>query len=269
MTYNVAAYVNKTTNFNFIRVLSDIWQMAKRNLIRYSRQPVLLGVTFVQPTMFVILFVYVFGGAIKVPGGNYVNYLLPGIIIQAVLFGAAQTGVGLSEDMKEGLIDRFRSLPMARSAVLAGRITADLLRNVFVLATMIAVGYAVGFRIQTDFWSALLGVGLALAFSFAVMWIMAIIGLQMKNAETTQVATMIATFPLVFVSSTFVPVETMPKWLQAFAEISPVTVTVDAIRGLLVTGQYIRVVEHSIKETKLFYRLFLTQVTLLTTGLVI
>jgi ABC-2 type transport system permease protein/oleandomycin transport system permease protein len=238
VTSNVSTNINKVAGSKFVWTLSDIWEMAKRNLIRYSRQPVLIGVTFVQPIMFVLLFIYVFGGAIHTPGGNYVNYLIPGIIIQAVLFGAVQTGVGLSEDMKKGLIDRFRSLRMSRSAVLAGRVTADLVRNVFVLAIIIGIGYAVGFRIQTDLWSALLGVVLALAFSFAMMWIMAIIGLLVKNAETTQVGTMVITFPLVFVSSAFVPVETMPKWLQVLADINPVTVTVDAIRGLLVSGQY-------------------------------
>jgi ABC transporter DrrB family efflux protein len=233
---NISAKIKNNSGFYW--TISDIWEMAKRNLIRYSRQPVLIGVTFIQPVMFVLLFVYVFGGAIQTPGGSYVNYLIPGIIIQAVLFGAVQTGVGLSEDMKKGLIDRFRSLSMSRSAVMAGRVTADLVRNVFVLAIIMGIGYAVGFGVQTSFGEALLALVLALAFSFAMMWIMAVIGLLVKNAETTQVGTMVITFPLVFVSSAFVPVETMPDWLQAIANINPVTVTVDAIRGLLITGQY-------------------------------
>jgi len=236
MSVNIATRINKVSGLNW--TISDIMEMAKRNLIRYSRQPVLIGVTFIQPVMFVLLFVYVFGGAIQTPGGSYVNYLIPGIIIQAVLFGAVQTGVGLSEDMKKGLIDRFRSLCMSRSAVMAGRVMADLIRNVFVLAIIIGIGYAVGFRVQTSFGEALLASVLALAFSFAMMWIMALIGLLVKNAETTQVGTMVVTFPLVFVSSAFVPVETMPKWLQTLANVNPVTVTVDAIRGLLVSGQY-------------------------------
>jgi ABC transporter DrrB family efflux protein len=236
MSVNIATRINKVSGLNW--TISDIMEMAKRNLIRYSRQPVLIGVTFIQPVMFVLLFVYVFGGAIQTPGGSYVNYLIPGIIIQAVLFGAVQTGVGLSEDMKKGLIDRFRSLCMSRSAVMAGRVMADLIRNVFVLAIIIGIGYAVGFRVQTSFGEALLASFLALAFSFAMMWIMAVIGLLVKNAETTQVGTMVITFPLVFISSAFVPVETMPKWLQTLANVNPVTVTVDAIRGLLVSGQY-------------------------------
>ena len=236
VTYNISTKINWATGFTW--TLTDIWEMAKRNLIRYSRQPVLIGVTFIQPIMFVLLFVYVFGGAIQTTGSSYVNYLIPGIIIQAVLFGAIQTGVGLSEDMKKGLIDRFRSLCMSRSAVLAGRVTADLIRNIFVLAIIIGIGYAVGFSVQTSFGEAFLALVLALAFSFAMMWIMAVIGLLVKNAETTQVGTMVITFPLVFISSAFVPIETMPKWLQALADINPVTVTVDAIRGLLVSGQY-------------------------------
>jgi len=140
--------------------------------------------------------------------------------------------------MTKGLIDRFHSLPMARSAVLAGRTIADLIRNMFVIGIMFGVGYLIGFQVQTNFWSALAAVGLALGFSFAVMWIMATIGMVTKNAETSQMFGMIVLFPLVFASSAFVPVETMPGWLQAFAEISPVTVCVNAVRGLLVTGEY-------------------------------
>lgn len=238
MTTDASADVNTMAGSGFIWLLSDIWEMVKRNLIRNIRQPQLLGFSLVQPLMFVVLFAYVFGGAIQTPGGNYINYLMPGVLIMAMLIGTVQTGVGLSGDMKKGLIDRFRSLPMARSAFLAGRTIADLARNVFAIALLIGAGYAVGFRIETDPWSALGSVGLALAFSFAMMWIMAIIGLLTKDAETTQVVAMITVFPLVFASSAFVPVETMPGWLQAFAEINPVTVTVNAMRGLLITGEY-------------------------------
>jgi ABC-2 type transport system permease protein/oleandomycin transport system permease protein len=238
MTTYAASSVDKTASSGFAWMLGDIWEMTKRNLIRYTRRPQLIVFSTIQPVMFVLLFVYVFGGAIQTPGMDYVNYLMPAIFIQTVLFGTIQTGVGLSEDMSKGLIDRFRSLPMARSAVLAGRTLADLTRNVFVIAIMLVVGYLVGFRVQTDVLSAMGGVGLALVFSFAIMWIMATIGLITKDAETTQTMAMVTIFPLVFASSAFVPVETMPGWLQAFAEISPVTVTIDAIRGLMVTGEY-------------------------------
>ena len=238
MTSCPATCTNKTARSGFVWTLSDIWQMAKRNLIHYTRKRQLIIFSTIQPIMFVLLFVYVFGGAIQTPGIDYVDYLLPGIMIQAVLFGAVQTAVGLAEDMTKGLIDRFHSLPMARSAVLAGRTIADLIRNMFVIGIMFGVGYLIGFQVQTNFWSALAAVGLALGFSFAVMWIMATIGMVTKNAETSQMFGMIVLFPLVFASSAFVPVETMPGWLQAFAEISPVTVCVNAVRGLLVTGEY-------------------------------
>lgn len=238
MTTDTSKVTGTMASSGFMWMLSDIWEMVKRNLKRNVRQPTLLGFSLIQPLMFVVLFVYVFGGAIQTPSGNYVDYLLPGILILAVLIGAVQTGVGLSDDMKKGLIDRFRSMPMARSAVLAGRTIADLARNVFVIAMMIGIGYAVGFRIETDPWSAIGAVGIALAFSFAMMWIMAIIGIITRDAETTQVVTLITMFPLVFASSAFVPVETMPDWLQAFAKISPVSLTVDAVRGLLITGEY-------------------------------
>ena len=234
---NISIKIDRANSFTW--TISDIWEIAKRNLIRYSRQPVLIGVTFIQPIMFVLLFVYVFGGAIQAPGGTYVNYLIPGILIQAVLFGAVQTGVGLAEDMKKGFkFDRFRSLCMSRSAVLAGRVTADLLRNIFVLAIIIGIGYAVGFRVQTNFGEALLALILALAFSFAMMWIMAVIGMLVRNAETTQIGTMIITFPLVFVSSAFAR-SNHAEMVAGDCGYQPGGVaTVDTIRGLLVSGQY-------------------------------
>lgn len=181
-TYTATA--DKVAGSGFGWMLSDIWEITNRNLIRYRRRPQLLIFSTIQPVMFVLLFVYVFGGAIQTPGVDYINYLLPAIFIQTVLFGAIQTGVGLAEDMSKGLIDRFRSLPMARSAVLAGRTIADVIRNVFVIFTMLGVGYLVGFRIQTDLLSTLGGIGLALIFSFAVMWIMATIGMVTKDVET-------------------------------------------------------------------------------------
>jgi len=238
MTSNASTYANRMASSGFVWMFSDTWEIIKRNLIRSTRQPQLLATSTAMPVMMVVMFVYVLGGAIKIPGMDYVNYIIPGIIIQAILFGSMQTAVGLSEDMNKGLIDRFRSLPMARSAVLAGRTIADLIRNVFVIGLMIAIAYLIGFQVQTNVGLALVAVVVALAFSFAVMWIMATIGMLTKSAETSQTLGMLISFPLVFVSSAFVPVDSMPGWLQAFAEISPVTVCVDAVRGLLVTGEY-------------------------------
>ena len=246
MTTGASTIINTMAGSGFTWLLSDIWEMVKRNLIRNIRQPQLLGFSLVQPLMFVVLFTYVFGGAIQPPGSNYINYLMPGVLVLAMLIGPVQTGVGLSDDMKKGLIDRFRSLPMARSAVIAGRTVADLTRNVFVIALLIGAGYAVGFRIETDLWLTFGAVGLALAFSFAIMWIMVIFGLLTKDAETTQVLAMITIFPLTFASSAFVPVDSMPGWLQAFAEVNPVTVTVNLMRGLLVTGDYTTVLWQSL-----------------------
>lgn len=214
-----------------MHLLSDILIMTWRNLIKYRRVPQLLIFSTIQPVLFLLLFTYVFGGAIKVPGNlHYINFLLPGILVQITIFGSIQTGVGLADDVGRGVIDRFKSLPMARSAVLAGRTIADVLRNVFVIALMTGVGYLIGFRFQGTALDALAAVALMLLFGFAFAWISATIGLAVKNTETAQVAGFIWVFPLVFASSIFVPVETMPNWLQAFAKISPITVTVDMAR---------------------------------------
>lgn len=217
--------------------IADIIVMTKRNLRRYIRLPQLLIFSTVQPVMFLLLFNYVFGGAMKgASGGNYLNFLLPGILVQMALFGSIQTGIGLADDLSKGLIDRFRSLPMARSAVLAGRTLSDTLRNVFVVLLVSGLGMLLGFRFEQGFWYAALAVGLVVFFGFAFSWVAATIGLAVKNTETAQVAGFIWVFPLVFASSIFVPVETMPGWLQAFAKISPVTVTANTIRGLTLTG---------------------------------
>jgi ABC-2 type transport system permease protein/oleandomycin transport system permease protein len=216
--------------------ISDIFAMSDRNLIRYVRLPQLLVFSTIQPIMFLLLFAYVFGGAISVPGVSYINYLIPGIFIQTAVFGAIQTGVGLADDLSRGMIDRFRSLPMARSAVLAGRTLSDLLRNVFVMILMTVVGYVIGFRFQNDIAGAVGALGLALLLGFAFSWISATIGLLVKNAETSQVAGFIWVFPLIFASSLFVPIETMPEYLEAFARISPITVTVNSVRALALGG---------------------------------
>jgi ABC transporter DrrB family efflux protein len=216
--------------------ISDILAVTNRNLIRYVRVPTLLVFSTIQPVMFVLLFRYVFGSAIRpAPGFRfpYVDYLMPGIFVQTVIFGSTQTGVGLAEDLTKGMIDRFRSLPMARSAVLAGRTLSDTVRNAFVVLLMSVVGYLVGFRIHAGFLEALAGVALALAFGLCFSWISALIGLAVRDVESTQAASFVWIFPLVFASTAFVPLAALPGWLQAWAKINPVSVTVDALRALL------------------------------------
>src|SRR3990167_200266 len=218
-------------------VVSDILTLTKRNLIRYTRIPQLLVFSSIQSVMFLLLFTYVFGGAIQVPGGgSYINYLIPGILIQTVMFGAIQTGLGLAEDLNKGLIDRFRSLPMARSAVLAGRTISDMIRNVFVVTLMATVGALIGFRFQQGWLHGIGALLLAVLFGFAFSWVSAVIGLAVKNPETAQVAGFIWVFPLVFASSAFVPVDSMPYGLRVFAEHSPITMTINTVRTLTLAG---------------------------------
>jgi ABC transporter DrrB family efflux protein len=219
--------------------VTDIAVVTMRNLRHFWRQPDLLVFSTIQPIMFVVLFVYVFGGAVGLalpPGVSYVDYLLPGIFVQSVTFRASNTAVGLSEDLRRGVIDRFRSMPMARSAVLLGRTTADLVRNVGIIGLMIVVGYLVGFNFQAGVLAAVACVALVAAFGFALSWIFAFVSLVVRGAETAQTAGFVLLFPLVFASSVFVPVSSMPSWLQPIAEASPVTLTADAARTLALTG---------------------------------
>jgi ABC-2 type transport system ATP-binding protein len=219
--------------------VSDTAVVTARNLRHFWRQPDLLVFSTIQPIMFVVLFVYVFGGAVGLalpPGVTYVDYLLPGIFVQSVTFRASQTAVGLSEDLRRGVIDRFRSMPMARSAVLLGRTTADLVRNVLIIGLMVLVGYLVGFRFEAGIGPALACVALVAAFGFALSWIFAFVSLVVRGAETAQTAGFVLLFPLVFASSVFVPVSTLPGWLQPIAKASPVTLTADAARTLALTG---------------------------------
>jgi ABC-2 type transport system permease protein len=212
--------------------LGDALVITRRNLIRIPRAPdLLLGFT-VQPVMFVLLFVYVFGGAIKTPGFKYVDFLMPGIITQTIAFGGYLTAVGLNEDLRKGLIDRFRSLPMARSAVLAGRTLADVVMNLLAMALMFLVGLAIGFRFTTGVPEVFAGVVLLLLFGFAFSWIFALMGLSASSAESAGSIGFLLVFPLTFVSSAFVPVDSMPGVLQVFAHINPITIVVDATRAL-------------------------------------
>jgi ABC transporter DrrB family efflux protein len=185
----------------------------------------------------VLLFAYVFGGAISVPGSvPYVDFLMPGIFVQTIAFGAIGTAVGLADDMSKGLIERFRSLPMARSAVLVGRSTADLVRNVWVIALMTGVGYLVGFRVHTNIFGYFGGVGVLLLFAYAVAWGFATIGMTASNGETAQLMVFPVLMPLTFASSAFVPVQSMPGWLQVFARNQPVNHVVNAARALMEGG---------------------------------
>jgi ABC transporter DrrB family efflux protein len=211
---------------------SDTLVLAKRSLLRIPRAPDLLLSFTVQPIMFVLLFVYVFGGAIETPGYDYVDFLMPGIIVQTMAFGGFVTALGLAEDLKKGLVDRFRSLPMSRAAVLAGRTLADVGTNTISLAIMIAVGLLAGFSFGAPVAKILAGIGLMLLFGYAFSWVFAFIGLSSSSPEASQSIGFILIFPLTFVSSAFVPVDSMPAALQAFAEVNPFTTTVDAMRAL-------------------------------------
>jgi ABC transporter DrrB family efflux protein len=216
----------------------DALALTWRNLLTIRRLPQLLVFATIQPLLFVLMFRYVFGGAIQVPGVEYVNYLMPGIFVQVVAFGAISTGVGLAEDRRNGLIERLRSLPMARSAVLAGRTLADLGRNVFVVMLMLGVGFAVGFRVETGPGHLILGLLLLLAFGYALSWVFAFIGLSVANAESAQAASFPLLLPLVFASSAFVSTASMPAGLEAFAEHQPVSAAVDAMRALVLGGPW-------------------------------
>lgn len=219
------------------RAVTDAGALTWRNLLNYVRLPQLVVFSTIQPIMFVLIFRYVFGGAIQAPPGqSYVNFLMPGIFTQSVAFGAVGTGIGLAEDMGKGLIERFRSLPMAQSSVLVGRTTADLVRNMFVVCLMTVVGFAVGFRSGTGPLAFLAGIAVLLLFGYAVSWVFVLVGLAASSAETAQAVSFPTLFPLVFASSAFVPVESMPGWLQAFAANQPVSVTVDAVRALMLGG---------------------------------
>jgi ABC-2 type transport system permease protein/oleandomycin transport system permease protein len=219
-----------------VRALRDARSVTWRYLIHYIRIPQLLVFSTIQPVIFVLMFRYVFGGAIDTGSTPYVEFLMPGIFVQTVVFGAIATAIGLATDMKSGLLERFRSLPMARSAVLAGRTMADLTRNVFVVLLMVAVGFAVGFRVHTGFWGLVAGLLLLLFFGYALSWIFATVGLWVGDPETAQAAAFPLIAPLVFASSLFVPVEKMPSWLQPWAEHQPVSVTANAVRDLMLGG---------------------------------
>ncbi|HEX4188761.1 MAG TPA: ABC transporter permease [Solirubrobacteraceae bacterium] len=214
------------------RLVSDTLVIAERNLIRLPRAPELLIAFTVQPIMFVLLFRYVFGGAIKTPGYSYADFLIPGIIVQNIAFGGFVTALGLNEDLHKGLIDRFRSLPMARPAVLAGRTLSDVVTNALSAVILILTGLLIGFSFHTSFLHAIAGFGLLLLFGYAFSWFFALVGMIANTPEAANSLAFIAVFPLTFISSAFVPVESMPEVLRGFAEVNPFTIMVDAMRSL-------------------------------------
>ena len=211
--------------------VADALTITQRNLIVWRRVPAFLVFTLVQPVMFTLLFRYVFGGAIHVSGG-YVNYLMPGVIGQTAAFGSFGTAIALSREIQKGVLDRFRSMPMARSAVLTGRLTADTVRMLVTILVIVAVGYAVGFRFSNGIGPAIGMVALALLFGLTVCCVSAYIGLAIKDEESVQAFGLIWVFPLTFVSSAFVPIASMPGWMQAFANNQPVTIVIDTMRYL-------------------------------------
>jgi ABC transporter DrrB family efflux protein len=226
------------------RLLTDTLVIAERNLIRLPRAPDLLLAFTVQPVMFVLLFRYVFGGAIRTPPGiTYVNYLIPGIIVQNIAFGGFVTALGLNEDVHKGLIDRFRSLPMARAAVLAGRTFSDVVTNLLSITVLLVTGLIIGFSFShTSAPEVIAGIGLLLLFGYAFSWVFALVGLLVSSPESANSFGFIAVFPLTFISSAFVPPQFMPSALRAFANINPFTIIVDAMRHLWIgqpAGNYV------------------------------
>ncbi|HLK02374.1 MAG TPA: ABC transporter permease [Streptosporangiaceae bacterium] len=218
--------------------VSDTLTIARRNLLVWIRVPAYIVFTVIQPVMFVLLFRYVFGGAIPVPGISYVNYLMPGIIGQTAAFATFGTAIALAQELKKGVIDRLRSMPMARSAVLAGRLTADTMRMLITILIIVAVGYAVGFRFSGGVLPAIWMVVLATIFGLAICCIAAYTGLAIGDEESVQAFGMIWLFPLTFVSSAFVPISTMPGWMQAFAKNQPISNVIDAMRGMALGHPY-------------------------------
>jgi ABC transporter DrrB family efflux protein len=225
--------------------LRQVGVIARRNLLHVWSDPQqLVGMT-VQPLMFLLLFVYVFGGAIAGSSRAYMQFVLPGLVVQGVTFWAMQTAVGLNTDFQRGLVDRFRSLPIARSAVVAGRITADLVRTGWGAVITVAVAAAFGFRLHTGVARAAGALGMILAWGFALSWLMAYLGVSLRSAEAVQTAAFLIVMPLGFASSIFAPVSSMPGWLQAFVRVNPVTVVTGAVRGLMLGGPVARPVLES------------------------
>jgi ABC transporter DrrB family efflux protein len=223
--------------------LSDTLVVAGRNITRIKRAPDLLTAFTIQPVMFLLLFVYVFGGAISTPGyDDYKDFLLPGIMVQNIAFGGFVTALGLNEDLNRGLIDRFRSLPMARPAVLAGRTLSDVATNSLSVVVLLTTGLIIGFSFHANVLEIVAGLGILILFGYAFSWVFALLGMLVSSPEAANSLGFIAVFPLTFISSAFVPTDSMPAALQWFAEINPFTIVVNAIRALWVgapAGNYV------------------------------
>lgn len=213
--------------------IADTVVMTKRHVLHTFRIPDLLVGSTIQPIMFVLLFRYVFGGAINVGSFSYVDYLMAGIFVQTIIFGSMATGIGLADDMQKGVIDRFRSLPMAKSAVLTGRTIADQVRNLISVTVMLIVGFAVGLHLHGNWYNWIFALLLVVAFGYVMSWFSALIGLYARTVEATQQFAFTAVFPLTFASSAFVQTESMPSWLERFAVNQPVTQVIDAVRALM------------------------------------
>ena len=222
----------RTTRNPAQELVNDSLVITQRNIIRYLRQPQVLVFVFIQPIMFVLLFGYIFGGVMSIPGFNYIDFALPGIMVQSATFATIGSSVAITEDVSSGIMDRFRSLPMTRSGVLVGRVLADTLRTTATVAVIFFVGLFLGYRLQTDVWHGLAAYGLIIGFGFAMSWLAVYVGLTVQNAEAAQAAGFVVLFPLTFISSAFVPPETMPTVLRWIAEINPLTNLIDAVREL-------------------------------------
>lgn len=245
-TADVAARVRPREEGGLAYAAQDILNIVRRNLIKNYRLPQIVIFTTIQPVMLLLLFTFVFGGSIKIPGVKYVDYVVPAVLLQSVCFGSTSTGISLAVDLQQGMIDRFRSLPIARSAVLAGRTIADSVRTLFQLTLMVIVAYAIGFRFHAGPVAAVAMVALALFFGFSFSWISATIGLMVKEEEAVQAATFVWIFPLVFASSAFVPLLSLPGWLQSFARANPITSASDALRALALGGPTFTPVWHTL-----------------------
>jgi ABC-2 type transport system permease protein len=228
----VAPAERHDTPYGAAWLLRDSWTEALRHLRALPRSPELLMFSTIQPVMFVLLFVYVFGGAIVVPDYEYEQFLLPGIFAQTVLFNSSFTGVGVAEDLSKGIIDRLRSLPMYQAAVLIGRTMSDVVRNILTFTVMLLVAFAVGFRIEGTLTEAVAATALLFFFSYAFSWIQAFMGLSVGSVEAANSAGFLWMFPLTFVSSAFVDPRSMPGWLQPFANNNPFTIVTNATRAL-------------------------------------
>jgi len=212
---------------------NDVVLLGQRNLKRMLRSPDLVFYAVFQPVLFILLFVYVFGGAIKLPNMDYKQFLMPGIFVQTVVFGSvAATAIGVAVDMQRGIMDRFLSLPISSSSVLMGRQLTEILRNIGLICVMVVMSLIVGFRFHGSWLSVLAGIGLLLLFGFAFSWVATFIGLVSGSAEAAQSAGLMWLFPFTFVSSAFVPTSTMPWWLQVYAKHSPISAMVDTLRAL-------------------------------------